>query len=99
MPRGSRVTITVSKGKQKVTIPDVVGLSAADAMRQLRDAKLNPVRRDRKVRNQDENGKVVDERPAGGVEGQKGDTVVIVVGKFTAPKPPTPAPVVPQPTP
>ena len=38
--KGERVTITVSKGPQKVMIPGVVGLSAGEAARTLRAAGL-----------------------------------------------------------
>jgi eukaryotic-like serine/threonine-protein kinase len=94
--KGTRVTITVSKSKPKVTVPDVVGLSAADASRQLRNAKLSPVKRERKVTDQDQDGQVLDQHPGGGVEADKGDSVVIVVGKFEEPAP-SPPPAAPQP--
>jgi serine/threonine-protein kinase len=96
--KGTRVTITVSKGKAKVTIPDVVGLSAAAASRQLRAAKLTPVTRERSVTDEGDDGNVVEQRPAGG-QAEEGDTVVIVVGKFKQTTTPSPPPAGAQPTP
>jgi len=96
--KGTRVTITVSKGKAKVAIPDVVGLSAAAASRELRAAKLTPVKRERPVTDEGDDGKVVEQRPAGG-EAEEGDTVVIVVGKFKQSTTPAPPPAGAQPTP
>jgi eukaryotic-like serine/threonine-protein kinase len=87
---GTRITITVSKGKQQVDVPNVVGLSAGDASRQLRAAGLRAVRRERKVTSEDEDGQVVDQRPAAGVEVDEGDEVVIFVGKFEEPQPEEP---------
>jgi beta-lactam-binding protein with PASTA domain len=88
--KGSRVSITVAKSKPKVTVPDVVGLSADDASRQLRNAKLSPVKRERRVTDQSQDGQVLNQNPGGGVEAEKGDSVVIVVGKFKEPATPTP---------
>ncbi|MFN2616881.1 MAG: Stk1 family PASTA domain-containing Ser/Thr kinase [Thermoleophilaceae bacterium] len=83
--KGSRVTITVSKGKAKVDVPDVVGLSAGDAARELRAAGLRPVRRERSTTNRDEDGQVLDQRPSGGSSVDRGSSVVVVVGAFQEP--------------
>jgi beta-lactam-binding protein with PASTA domain/tRNA A-37 threonylcarbamoyl transferase component Bud32 len=94
--RGERVTITISRGKAKVGVPDVEGLSASDAARVLRTAGLHPASRTRSVDNQDDDGVVVEQRPAGGSEADKGSSVVIVVGRFQQPDQvqpgPTPSP-------
>jgi beta-lactam-binding protein with PASTA domain len=90
--KGERVTITVSKGKEKVAVPGVVGLSAADAARALRAAGLGVVRRTRTVDNEVDDGDVIDQNPGEGAEVDKGRRVTIVVGKFTAPTPPAPTP-------
>jgi serine/threonine-protein kinase len=95
---GARVTITVSKGRPQVDVPDVTGMSAASALAKLRAAGLSPVKKTRSTTNQDEDGQVLDERPGGGAQVDKGRTVVIVVGKFKKPSSggtpttPTPAP-------
>ena len=98
--KGTRVTLTVSKGKQKVDVPDVIGLGAADAARALRPAGLRPAQRRRRTANQADDGKVLSERPAGGASVDRGSAVVIVVGAFRAPGgqggPPAPPPA-PQP--
>jgi beta-lactam-binding protein with PASTA domain len=45
--RGSRVTLIVSSGAKKVTVPDVTGQDQTDAVRQLRGAGLSVVVRER----------------------------------------------------
>jgi len=82
LERGSTVTITVSSGIEKVVVENVVGLSGADAERQLRADGLAPVRRETEVTDPSQDGKVVDQRPAAGVEVEKGREVVIVVGSL-----------------
>src|SRR4051812_1799266 len=97
LQKGERVTITVSKGKEKAQVPDVVGLSSNDAASALRSAGLGVVKHTRTVDNQDEDGNVIDQSPPGGSEVDKGRQVVIVVGKFKAQTTPTPPPVQPAP--
>jgi serine/threonine-protein kinase len=90
--KGERVTITVSKGPQKVTIPNVVGLSAGEAAATLRAAGLSPVKRNRTVTTQTDDGNVIAQHPGDGVDVDKGSKVVIVVGKFKAQTTPAPTP-------
>jgi beta-lactam-binding protein with PASTA domain/tRNA A-37 threonylcarbamoyl transferase component Bud32 len=92
--RGTRVTITISKGREKIDVPTVEGLSAAAAARQLRAAGLGVAQRARTVDNQDDDGVVIAEHPSGGSQVDKGTTVVIVVGRFKQPAgaPPSGAP-------
>ncbi|HEX5979719.1 MAG TPA: Stk1 family PASTA domain-containing Ser/Thr kinase [Thermoleophilaceae bacterium] len=99
---GSTVTITVSTGIAQVVVPDVVGIGAGDAERQLRAEGLAPVRREMEVSDPSQDGQVIDQRPAAGVEVEEGREVVIVVGALVeqeqlAPVEPEPAP--PEPTP
>jgi beta-lactam-binding protein with PASTA domain len=99
---GSTVTITVSTGIEQVVVPDVVGIGAGDAERQLRAEGLAPVRREMEVADPAQDGQVIDQRPAAGVEVDEGRVVVIVVGALVeeeqlAPLEPDPAP--PEPTP
>jgi eukaryotic-like serine/threonine-protein kinase len=94
---GSTVTITVSTGIEQVVVPDVVGIGAGDAERQLRAEGLVPVRREMEVAEPSEDGRVIDQRPAAGVEVDSGREVVIVVGALVeeeqlAPVEPDPAP-------
>jgi eukaryotic-like serine/threonine-protein kinase len=99
---GSTVTITVSTGIEQVVVPDVVGIGAADAERQLRAEGLVPVRREMEVAEASQDGQVIDQRPAAGVEVERGREVVIVVGALVeqeqlAPVEPDPAPTEPVP--
>jgi eukaryotic-like serine/threonine-protein kinase len=97
--KGTRVAITVAKPKPKapkaakIDVPDVTGQSAASAASQLRAAGLSPVTHERTVTDKGQDGKVLDQQPGGGAQAQKGDPVVIVVGKFkqtpTTPTTPT----------
>jgi eukaryotic-like serine/threonine-protein kinase len=97
LERGSTVTITVSTGVERVVVPDVVGIGARDAERQIRASGLVPVRREMEVSDASQDGVVIDQRPGTGVEVERGREVVIVVGAFVeeeelAPLEPDPAP-------
>jgi eukaryotic-like serine/threonine-protein kinase len=94
---GSTVTITVSTGIEQVVVPDVVGIGAADAERQLRAEGLAPVRREMEVSEPSQDGQVIDQRPAAGVEVDPGREVVIVVGALVEQE--ELAPVEPEPPP
>jgi beta-lactam-binding protein with PASTA domain/tRNA A-37 threonylcarbamoyl transferase component Bud32 len=94
---GSTVTITVSTGIEQVVVPDVVGIGAGDAEAQLRAEGLAPVRRESEVTDPAQDGQVIDQRPAAGVEVDPGRQVVIVVGALVeeeqlAPVEPPPEP-------
>ena len=79
---GTRVTIVVSTGEEKVDVPNVEGLSPGDAARQLRAEGLSAVTRERRVTSPEDDGVVVDQRPAAGVEVERGRQVVIIVGRL-----------------
>ncbi len=98
---GSTVTITVSTGIEQVVVPDVVGIGAGDAEGQLSAEGLVPVRREGPVPDPAQDGQVIDQRPAAGVQVEPGRQVVIVVGVLVeeeqlAPLEPEPEP---EPTP
>jgi eukaryotic-like serine/threonine-protein kinase len=78
--RGSRVTITVSKGIEKVSVPDVAGRTRRDASAQLRAVGLVPVVQEQDVTDPAQDGVVISERPGAATELEKGKQVVIVVG-------------------
>ena len=78
--RGTTVTITVSTGRPKIDVPDVVGLSEGRATAQLSGAGLTPVRQERTVTDPAQDGVVIEQRPGGGTEVDQGRQVVIVVG-------------------
>ena len=79
---GSRVTITVSTGPEQVSVPDVIGLSAAEARSTLKDAGLKTVERDSPVDDEAQDGLVVDQAPAAGIKADEDSPVVIFVGRF-----------------
>jgi serine/threonine-protein kinase len=78
--RGSTVTITVSKGIEKVSVPNVVGLNRRDALTQLGDVGLTASPREVDVTDPSQDGVVIDQRPSAGIEIEKGKQVVIMVG-------------------
>jgi serine/threonine-protein kinase len=78
--RGSRVTITVSRGIQKVDVPDVVGRSQDEASGILQGAGFT-VRSMQVAAPAAQEGKVVRQKPGGGSQEDKGSTVTIYVGK------------------
>jgi beta-lactam-binding protein with PASTA domain len=80
---GTRSTTTVA---DTVTVPDVLGLKASTASRQLRAARLVP--RIRLVTSARNGGTVVDQQPAAGQEVATRSTVIVEVTK----KPSKPAP-------
>jgi eukaryotic-like serine/threonine-protein kinase len=82
---GSKVTITVSKGPQKVEVPSVIGFSEDRARATMRAEDLDVEVRDRAADSESDDGVVLDQRPDAGTELRKGRTVVIFVGRFTPP--------------
>jgi beta-lactam-binding protein with PASTA domain len=75
----------------------VVGIGAGDAERQLRAEGLVPVRREMEVAEPGQDGQVIDQRPAAGVEVDRGREVVIVVGALVEEE--RLAPIEPEPPP
>jgi beta-lactam-binding protein with PASTA domain/tRNA A-37 threonylcarbamoyl transferase component Bud32 len=80
--RNGQVTLTVSKARQQSSVPDVVGLTSADARRVLRNEGLAVSVRTRSTTKQSEDGQVIEQSPGGGAQVDKGSQVVLVVGKF-----------------
>jgi eukaryotic-like serine/threonine-protein kinase len=76
---GGQVTIFVSTGPRKTTVPDVVGLKYDDAVKLLRDAGLDWRRRD--VFSDRRAGRVVAQEPESGEEVVEGTTVLLRVSK------------------
>jgi len=77
---GTTVTITVSTGIEKVSVPNVVGLSRRDAIAQLRGIGLTASPREVDVTDAAQDGVAIDQRPAAGIEIEKGKSVVIMIG-------------------
>jgi membrane peptidoglycan carboxypeptidase len=85
--RGSSI-IAYSSDGTGVSIPAVIGKSEADARRTLNAAPytFTVAKTEQVTTNKAENGKVVAVQPGEGTSSRPGDTVTIVIGKFTAPK-------------
>jgi eukaryotic-like serine/threonine-protein kinase len=83
--KGSRVTLQVSKGRQEVSVPGVIGSTENAASAEIRNAGLKVQVRERMTEDEAEDGVVLDQRPSAGTELQDGRTVVIFVGVFEPP--------------
>jgi serine/threonine-protein kinase len=77
LKRGGQVTITVARGPSTIEVPNVVGLSDAQAFTRLQAIGL----RGRAVPlvSTQPKGRVIKQAPAGGSEAKKGSTVTITV--------------------
>jgi beta-lactam-binding protein with PASTA domain len=83
--RGSRVRLNVSSGpnpQPAASVPNVVGQDQATAANTLRQAGFRVVVLNRPTSNQDQNGVVVEQQPAGGASIPGGSQVTIFVGRF-----------------
>jgi beta-lactam-binding protein with PASTA domain len=79
VPQGSPVTIVVSNGPAAGKLPDLVGLAAADAAKQVTDLKLTPVLK--QVASTEAPGTVIAQKPAAGTLAKPGSKVVLDVAK------------------
>ncbi|MBD0348609.1 MAG: PASTA domain-containing protein, partial [Thermoleophilia bacterium] len=86
--KGSKVTLSVSKGPTAVGVPDVFGLDQASATSELEGAGLKVRVRDRGTDDEAADGTVVEQRPASGTQVRPGTTVTIVIARFTGAPPP-----------
>jgi serine/threonine-protein kinase len=93
-PLGSLVTISVSNGKApKAPVPNVVGLSQADAVAALEAAGFQVSIEEQIVDDPHLDGIVLSQTPEGGADKRPGSTVTIIVGKHDQPTPsPSPSP-------
>jgi eukaryotic-like serine/threonine-protein kinase len=81
---GSTVTITVSKGPEKVEVPNVVGEPRPEAVARVREAGLHPVVQEQETEAATKLGHVIDQFPPPGSKLNKGEEVTLSVGKATA---------------
>lgn len=79
---GSTVTLVVAVEIPTVTVPDLFGLTAAEAADDLTAAGLEPRESQRSVTDPALDGVVVDQRPAAGAEVRTGAPVRIFVGRL-----------------
>ncbi len=77
---GSTVTIFVSRGPQTFAMPDVRGMTEAQAVDELEDRGLNVQVIRRQTFRADERGVVIDQNPLPGRTVRRGQTVQITVG-------------------
>jgi serine/threonine-protein kinase len=84
-PEGSEVSLIVAKAPEKATVPDVVGETDSDALAALQDAGFRVATERVEVDTLEEDGIVSEQDPKGGKDAKPGDTVTIVVGRFTPP--------------
>jgi serine/threonine-protein kinase len=75
--RGSAVTLVISTGPERVTVPGLVGRQEEDAVSQLRDLGLSPEIREQS--SDEPEGTVVSQTPAAGIQVEEGTTVTIFV--------------------
>jgi serine/threonine-protein kinase len=81
LPAGSTVSIVVSKGEKKTTVPNVIGKLRAEAVEALRAAGLKPVVQEQETEVPSKVGRVTDQFPPPGSEVAPSATVTVVVGK------------------
>jgi eukaryotic-like serine/threonine-protein kinase len=81
-PAGDTITMVVSTGPNSVTVPQVVGLSVADAEQALKDAGFS-VRVFEQQSSKANDGIVLSQSPPGNSQAAPATTVQINVGKFT----------------
>ncbi|MEA2294005.1 MAG: eukaryotic-like serine/threonine-protein kinase [Solirubrobacteraceae bacterium] len=88
--KGDTVTLTVAKEPSQVAVPDLGGQPVNDALDALSQAGFIPAQETKPVTTPDQDGIVIDQRPAAGAKRKKGSKVTLVVGRFDASATPTP---------
>jgi len=78
------VTIVVSTGAAQTQVPDVVGRREDSATQLLQNAGFEVSTVDEETLNPADDGRVVDQNPAGGSNANEGATVTLVIGRFAA---------------
>ena len=91
LPRGSQVTLTVSRGPQTAPIPDVRGFTVAVAGQTVRAAGFKFVVRRQDTSDPTEDGIVVGETPEHDTQAPLGTTVTLTVGRYVNPGPTGPS--------
>ena len=76
--QGSTVILSVSTGEDGVTVPDVTGLSKAEARVKLESAGFNVVENE-SGSSEVAAGNVVSQNPAGGGQAEEGSSIIIVI--------------------
>ena len=81
LPPGSTVSITVSKGEEEATAPNLIGNERGEAVEAVRAAGLKPVVQEQETEVPSQVGRVTDQFPPPNSEVKPGSTVTLVVGK------------------
>ncbi|MFL5901869.1 MAG: Stk1 family PASTA domain-containing Ser/Thr kinase [Solirubrobacterales bacterium] len=84
LPAASTVSIVVSKGEAKATVPNLIGKLRAEAVEALRTAGLKPVVQEQETEVPSQVGRVTDQFPPPDSEVTPSSTVTVVVGKPAA---------------
>ena len=79
---GSSVSIEVSEGEAKASVPTVIGMERRDAVEAIRAAGLQPTVQEQETDVPSQAGRVTDQFPPPGSEVEEGASVNIVVGKL-----------------
>jgi serine/threonine protein kinase len=87
--QGSEVTLEVSAGTAKLTVPNVIGQTRSGAASLLHAQGFQVSVKEQSVDVAAQDGRVIDQFPSPNSSEAKGSTVTIFVGNFTAPPPPT----------
>ena len=85
--KGSRVTLSVSKGPATTQVPNVLNQNQADATLTLQQAGLNVAVIMDPVTDPSQDGIVISTDPAPGADATSGETITIHVGQLTATTP------------
>jgi serine/threonine-protein kinase len=83
IPKGNFVTIYVSQGPPKTTVPSVVGLELDRALSELQDAKLKG--KAVRIESDEPEGEVIAQSPTAGASRPEGSTVTLRVSKGPRP--------------
>jgi serine/threonine-protein kinase len=84
LPSGSTVSIVVSKGEEKATVPNLIGKLRAEAVEALRAEGLQPAVSEQETEVESQAGRVTDQFPPPGSEVKPGSEVTLVVGKLSS---------------
>jgi eukaryotic-like serine/threonine-protein kinase len=81
--KSDKITLQVGGQPDKVSVPDVKGLSQQDATKKLTDAKLTVTVNPQQIETDDDKliGKIADQSPPGGQSVNVGTAVTITIGK------------------
>jgi len=85
---GTTVALVIAQEPARVTVPDLTGQPAADAVDVLSQAGLEPRETDQPVEDPTQDGLVIAQRPVAGTTVAKGAPVRIFVGELVAPTTP-----------